>query len=233
MSVQSYSNRFITNFSSNINSIISNVLLFAEARDNLNDNDWKEFYKRLKISYRIVQIITRIGRNKIITNKKYIEKLPASIFSLYELQKIKDEKLLKLIEENKVNSNTTRFDIQKLNGLEVDSPIKKEGTNRFVNVRFSKKNFQIKYLKEFNNDLKNLVKKYSDKISLEIEDFKIEERFEKEKQFLLRRLKHQLDMEKNSNGKDYKKIYDTFKKLFENLGKDTLDESKKILNSYS
>ena len=233
MSVQSYSNRYITNFNSNINSIITNALLFTEARENLNNNDWKEFYKRTKLTYRIIQVLTKIGKNKILTNKKYIDKLPASVFSLYELLKIKDERLIKLIDDNKVNSNTTRFEIQKLNGLETDLIFKKEGTNRFINIRLNKKNFQLKYLKDFSNDLKNLVKKYQDKVLLDVEDFKVEERLEKEKIKLIRRLRHELDMEKqNSEKKDYRKIYNRFKERLENLGKDSLEESKKIFDNY-
>lgn len=233
MSVQSYYNRYITNFNSNINSIIFNSLLFTEARENLNNNDWKEFYKRTKLTYRIIQVLTKIGKNKILTNKKYIDKLPVSVFSLYELLKIKDERLIKLIDDNKVNSNTTRFEIQKLNGLETDSIFKKEGTNRFINIRLNKKNFQLKYLKDFSDDLKSFVKKYQEKISLEVEDFKIDERFEQEKNKLLRKLKFELDMEKqNPEKKDYRKIYNNFKDKLENLGKDTLEESKKILDNY-
>jgi hypothetical protein len=233
MSVQSYSNRYITNFNSNINSIISNAILFTEARENLNNNDWKEFYKRTKLTYRIIQVLTKIGKNKILTNKKHIDKLPASVFSLYELLKIKDEKLVKFIDDNNINSNTTRFEIQKLNGKETDSIFKKEGTNRFINIRLNKKNFQLKYLKDFSNDLKKFVKKYQDKVLLDIEDFKVEERLEKEKTKLIRRLRHELDMEKqNSEKKDYRKIYNNFKDKLENLGKDTLEESKKILDNY-
>jgi hypothetical protein len=233
MSVQSYSNRYITNFNSNINSIITNALLFTEARENLNNNDWKEFYKKTKLTYRIIQVLTKIGKNKVLTNKKYIDKLPSSVFSLYELLKIKDERLIKLIDDNKINSNTTRFEIQKLNGLEIDSILKREGTNRFINIRLNKKSFQLKHLKDFSNDLKNLVKKYQDKVLLDVEDFKVEERLEKEKTKLIRRLRHELDMEKqNSEKKDYRKIYNRFKERLENLGKDSLEESKKILDSY-
>jgi len=233
MSVQSYSNRYITNFNSNINSIITNALLFTEARENLNNNDWKEFYKKTKLTYRIIQVLTKIGKNKVLTNKKYIDKLPSSVFSLYELLKIKDERLIKLIDDNKINSNTTRFEIQKLNGLEIDSILKREGTNRFINIRLNKKSFQLKHLKDFSDDLKNLVKKYQDKVLLDVEDFKVEERLEKEKTKLIRRLRHELDMEKqNSEKKDYRKIYNRFKERLENLGKDSLEESKKILDNY-
>ena len=92
---------------------------------------------------------------------------------------------------------------------------------------------QIKYLKDFTVDLKNLVKKYQDKVLLDVEDFKVEERLEKEKTKLIRRLRHELDMEKqNSEKKDYRKIYNNFKDKLENLGKDTLDEAKKILDTY-
>jgi len=233
MSVQSYSNRYITNFNSNINSIITNALLFTEARENLNNTDWKEFYKKTKLTYRIIQVLTKIGKSKVLTNKKYIDKLPSSVFSLYELLKIKDERLIKLIDDNKISSNTTRFEIQKLNGLEIDSILKREGTNRFINIRLNKKSFQLKHLKDFSNDLKNLVKKYQDKVLLDVEDFKVEERLEKEKTKLIRRLRHELDMEKqNSEKKDYRKIYNRFKERLENLGKDSLEESKKILDSY-
>jgi hypothetical protein len=208
-------------------------LLFTEARENLNNNDWKEFYKKTKLTYRIIQVLTKIGKNKVLTNKKYIDKLPSSVFSLYELLKIKDERLIKLIDDNKINSNTTRFEIQKLNGLEIDSILKREGTNRFINIRLNKKSFQLKHLKDFSNDLKNLVKKYQDKVLLDVEDFKVEERLEKEKTKLIRRLRHELDMEKqNSEKKDYRKIYNRFKERLENLGKDSLEESKKILDNY-
>ena len=40
-------------------------------------------------------------------------------------------------------------------------------------------------------------------------------------------------MEKqNSEKKDYRKIYNRFKERLENLGKDSLEESKKILDNY-
>jgi hypothetical protein len=120
-----------------------------------------------------------------------------------------------------------------LNGLEIDSILKREGTNRFINIRLNKKSFQLKHLKDFSNDLKNLVKKYQDKVLLDVEDFKVEERLEKEKTKLIRRLRHELDMEKqNSEKKDYRKIYNRFKERLENLGKDSLEESKKILDNY-
>ena len=232
--VQTYFSRYIDNFQSNISSIISNAQLFCEARENLNNNDWKEFYKKTKLTYRIVHTLTKIGNNKVITHKKYSERLPISIFSLYELLKLKEDKLIKCIESGHINSNTTRFEIEKIRGGEIDNIIlKKEGTNRFINVRLNNKNFQLKYLKDFTVDLKNLVKKYQDKVLLDVEDFKVEERLEKEKTKLIRRLRHELDMEKqNSEKKDYRKIYNRFKERLENLGKDSLEESKKILDNY-
>ena len=108
--VQTYFSRYIDNFQSNISSIISNAQLFCEARENLNNNDWKEFYKKTKLTYRIVHTLTKIGNNKVITHKKYSERLPISIFSLYELLKLKEDKLIKCIESGHINSNTTRFD---------------------------------------------------------------------------------------------------------------------------
>ena len=35
-----------------------------------------------------------------------------------------------------------------------------------------------------------------------------------------------------SDKKNYKKIYDNYKEQLEKLGKDTLEESKKIFNTY-
>jgi hypothetical protein len=45
------------------------------------------------------------------------------------------------------------------------------------------------------------------------------------------KFKHQKEKQ-NSEKKDYRKIYNNFKDKLENLGKDTLDEAKKILDTY-
>ena len=90
--VQTYFSRYIDNFQSNISSIISNAQLFCEARENLNNNDWKEFYKKTKLTYRIVHTLTKIGNNKVITIyedqinelKKRIELLEQRIEMLIE-----------------------------------------------------------------------------------------------------------------------------------------------------
>lgn len=229
--IQKYISKFVTNYKSNIELIVQNGLLLKDARTDLNDNEWNDLQKNLKLTYRLTQAITRIGKNKILTDAKYYKLLPPNLFSIYELTKLNEQRLLELIRSEKINSNTSRFEIQKLLGLRRPEKIeKKVNTIRYLNIRLHNKNFSLKYLQEIQKDIRNLVSKYKDKVELSLEDFDIEKRFVMEKDILLIKLSGELKREKDK--KNYKKIFESYKERIEKLGKDTLDESKKLFNSY-
>jgi hypothetical protein len=65
--IQKYVSKFITPYQFNIESTIQNGLLLKEARKELDDSEWNDLQKKLKLTYRLTQAITRVGQNKILT----------------------------------------------------------------------------------------------------------------------------------------------------------------------
>ena len=94
--IHKYVSKFITPYQFNIESTIQNGLLLKEARKELDDSEWNDLQKKLKLTYRLTQAITRVGQNKILTNEKYYKSLPPNLFSIYELTKLNENKLLEL-----------------------------------------------------------------------------------------------------------------------------------------
>ena len=225
--------RFITNYQSNIESIVKNAVLLREARTSeskLNDNEWSLLQDKLKLTYRITQIITKIGKNKILTNEKYFNQLPPSIYKIYELTKISEKKLLELLQSKKINPSLSYDEILKVIGLQIRKKFeKKKNTIRFLNIRLDEKNFNLRQLIDIKKDILSTVSKYKNKTELSLEDFNVEKRLQLQKELLLIRFNSDLKM---SDKKDYKRIFDNYKEQLEKLGKDTLEESKKILDTY-
>ena len=82
--IESYISRFITNYQSNIESIVKNAVLLKEARTSekkLNDSEWNTLQKKLNLTYRITQIITKIGKNYLPTKNILISYHP--LFTKY------------------------------------------------------------------------------------------------------------------------------------------------------
>ncbi len=223
--------RFITNYQSNIESIVKNAVLLREARTSeskLNDNEWSLLQDKLKLTYRITQIITKIGKNKILTNEKYFNQLPPSIYKIYELTKISEKKLLELLQSKKINPSLSYDEILKVIGLQIRKKFeKKKNTIRFLNIRLDEKNFNLRQLIDIKKDILSTVSKYKNKTELSLEDFNVEKRLQLQKELLLIRFNSDLKM---SDKKDYKRVFDNYKEQLEKLGKDTLEEVKKISN---
>jgi hypothetical protein len=224
--------RFITNYQSNIESIVKNAVLLREARTSegkLNDKEWNQLQDKLKLTYRITQIITKIGKNRILTNEKYFSQLPPSIYKIYELTKISEKKLLELLQSKKINPSLSYDEILKVIGLQIRKKFeKKKNTIRFLNIRLDEKNFNLRQLIDIKKDILSTVSKYKNKTELSLEDFNVEKRLQLQKELLLIRFNSDLKM---SDKKDYKRVFDNYKEQLEKLGKDTLEESKKLVNN--
>ena len=233
--IQKYVSKFITPYQFNIESTIQNGLLLKEARKELDDSEWNDLQKKLKLTYRLTQAITRVGQNKILTNEKYYKSLPPNLFTIYELTKLNENKLLELLQSNKIKSNTSRVEIQKMCGFDRPPRLeKKENTVRFLNLRLHTKNFSLKYLNDIKKELQTLIVKYKDKVETSLEDFKLDERYLINKKRTLKSLENKLKKDKLFNeGRDYKKIFDIYKVRLEKLGKDSLEEGKKIYNTFN
>jgi len=233
--IEKYISRFITNYQSNIESIVKNAVLLKEARTSeikLNDSEWNTLQKKLNLTYRITQIITKIGKNKVLTNEKYFNQLPPSIYKLYELTRVSEKKLLELLQNKKINPSLSYDEVIKLVGIEKPKKLnvkKKDNTLRFFNIRLDDKRFNLKDLSVIKKDILSLISKHKDKAELTLEDYNVENRLQLQKELTLIKFKSDLKM---SDKKDYKKIYDNYKEQLEKLGKDTLEESKKIFNTY-
>jgi hypothetical protein len=233
--IENYISRFITNYQYNIESIVKNALLLKEARvseTKLTDSEWNTLQKRLNLTYRITQIITKIGKNKILTNEKYFNQLPPSIYKLYELTRASEKKLLELLQNKKINPSLSYDEIIKLVGLEKSQKLndkKKVNTLRFLNIRIDDKKFRLKDLTNIKKDILSLISKHKNSTELTLEDYEVEKRLRLQKELVFIKFRSDLRM---SDKKDYKKIFDNYKEQFEKLGKDTLEESKKILNTY-
>ena len=231
--IDNITSRFITNYQSNIESIVKNAVLLREARTSeskLNDKEWNQLQDKLKLTYRITQIITKIGKNRILTNEKYFSQLPPSIYKIYELTKISEKKLLELLQSKKINPSLSYDEILKVIGLQIPKKYeKKKNTIRFLNIRLDDKNFNLRQLTDIKKDILSILSKYKNKTELSLEDFNVEKRLQLQKELLLIRFNSDLKM---SDKKDYKRIFDNYKEQLEKLGKDTLEESKKILDTY-
>lgn len=234
--IENYISRFITNYQSNIESIVKNAVLLKEARTSeikLNDSEWNTLQKKLNLTYRITQIITKIGKNKVLTNEKYFNQLPPSIYKIYELTRVSEKKLLELLQNKKITSSLSYDEVIKLVGLEKPKKLnvkKKDNTLRFFNIRLDDKRFNLKDLSVIKKDILSLISKHKDKAELTLEDYNVENRLQLQKELTLIKFKSDLKM---SDKKNYKKIYDNYKEQLEKLGKDTLEESKKIFNNYT
>ena len=233
--IEKYISRFITNYQSNIESIVKNAVLLKEARTSeikLNDSEWNTLQKKLNLTYRITQIITKIGKNKVLTNEKYFNQLPPSIYKIYELTRVSEKKLLELLQNKKITPSLSYDEVIKLVGIEKPKKLnvkKKDNTLRFFNIRLDDKRFNLKDLSVIKKDILSLISKHKDKAELTLEDYNVENRLQLQKELTLIKFKSDLKM---SDKKNYKKIYDNYKEQLEKLGKDTLEESKKIFNTY-
>lgn len=104
-----------------IRSIIHIGKLLDEARqyrDSLNPTDgkklWSSFEKKLGFSPANISKYIKIYKHPVLRLKKYEKKLPASIFSLYELSKVAPKNLEVLLFENSISPTLGRSEIVRL-----------------------------------------------------------------------------------------------------------------------
>ena len=67
-----YSKQFKQDYTASTADIIDNSKLLFLAREDLTDKSWKALQHKVKLSERVTQMLTKIGKNKILTQTKYI-----------------------------------------------------------------------------------------------------------------------------------------------------------------
>ena len=227
-----YSKQFKQDYTASTADIIDNSKLLFLAREDLTDKSWKALQHKVKLSERVTQMLTKIGKNKILTQTKYINVLPGTYGAIYQLTKFDDKKLKSILDSGKINSKTTRqqINILRRGNKAIRDVAKKDNTKRFLNIRLSEvKGLSTNAMRSFEKDLSNLVSKYKSKVKLDVEQFNLTKRLEDRKKELLSLLERDLKV-KNANYNAVYKIYEDRLKLFDT---ETIASAKLLLSKYS
>ena len=81
-----YSKQFKQDYTASTADIIDNSKLLFLAREDLTDKSWKALQHKVKLSERVTQMLTKIGKNKILTQTKYINVLPGTLFKIRQMR---------------------------------------------------------------------------------------------------------------------------------------------------
>ena len=95
-----YSKQFKQDYTASTADIIHNSKLLFEAREDLTDKSWKALQHKVGLSERVTQMLTKIGKNKILIQARYINVLPGTYGAIYQLTKFDDKKLKALDDIN-------------------------------------------------------------------------------------------------------------------------------------
>ena len=227
-----YSKQFKQDYTASTADIIDNSKLLFLAREDLTDKSWKALQHKVKLSERVTQMLTKIGKNKILTQTKYINVLPGTYGAIYQLTKFDDKKLKSILDSGKINSKTTRqqINILRRGNKAIRDVAKKDNTKRFLNIRLSEvKGLSTNAMRSFEKDLSNLVSKYKSKVKLDVEQFNLTKRLEDRKKEILSLLERDLKV-KNVNHQQVYRNYEDRLKLFDT---ETIASAKLLLSKYS
>ena len=235
MAYLQYIKQFKQNYIGDKRALIDNCFLLHQANNSLDEDEWKKVYEGIKMNTRVAQQFARIGSNEILISQKYFNMLPNSYNAIYQLTKFTDNELRDLFNKNKINSSTTRKQIDVMRRGEVKSlqSSKKENSGRFVNVRIDDiSKINVKELNSFQSELNKLVKRYSNKIKLYIEDTGATKRYESRQQELLTLFERDLKTEKKKQSPNFKNVMQKYLKSISVFGDDFKKTANTIYKKY-
>jgi len=227
-----WSKKFKQDYTASTADIIHNSKLLFEAREDLTDKSWKALQHKVGLSERVTQMLTKIGKNKILIQARYINVLPGTYGAIYQLTKFDDKKLKALLDSGKINSKTTRqtINILRRGNKAVRDVAKKDNTKRFLNIRLSEvKGLSTNAMRSFEKDLSSLVSKYKSKVKLDVEQFNLTKRLEDRKKELLTLLERDLKV-KNAN---HQQVYRNYEDRLKTFDTETIVTARGLLNKYS
>lgn len=232
--LDAYQSKFKKFYFNNVDDIIENCILLLKAKQELDKEIFESLKKKLNLTTRVAKAFIKIAKNKVVTKESYYKKLPPHLFTILEICKLKEAQIKNFIDNNKINKTSTRFDILVLR--DEAKPINKKSlssTQQYINLRLSKKNFQLNRLKDFENDLQKLINSYKNTVEVETINYEVLNKFNNKKKDLIDEIKFSLSkaVKENKEKKEINDLFNTFKQRLENLGKDTVEESKKIFNT--
>lgn len=235
MSYLKYKKEFNPHYKGNVKVLISNCTSLHIGHSNLDRHEWKRLYRSLNLSERVAQQFVKIGSNEILTNPKYLDTLPSSWSAVYQLTHFIPSKLKTILAKKEVNSSTTRkdIDIMRRGVLSHLPSSKKKNSKKFLNIRIeSEKGIDVEHLDDFENELNKLIKKYSNKINLYVEDNQTSKLLKNRQTELLKLFNDDLKSEKQRKSPDFDKVFRNYKDRFETFGSHFNAKVKETYNKF-
>lgn len=233
MSFLKYKKQFNPHYKGNIKVLINNCITLHKGHSNLDKSEWRRLYESLGLGERMAQQFAKIGSNEYLTQERYIDTLPSSWSAVYQLTKFLPSKLKTILDKKEVNSSTTRKDIDiKRRGVISHLPSsKKKNSNKFLNIRIDgDTGIDVEHLEDFQKDLEKLIKKYSNKVKLYIDDNGTTKRLKERQKELLNLFKDDLTAEKQRKSPDFDKVLRNYKDRFNFFGSEF---NTNVKNTYS
>jgi hypothetical protein len=113
-----------------VESIIETGKLLIEAKCQVGHGNWLEFVeKKLPFGDRTADCLMEIARHPILSNSKFVSKLPPSWGTLHRLTDLDERELEELLENGTINCETTKNDVD-----EQIKRISEEGIYKYENV---------------------------------------------------------------------------------------------------
>ncbi len=122
------------------------------------DELWTDLLNEVELSPSTVTKYIKISTHPILSDKRFIGRIPVSVFSLYELTKLEPVTLQLLIESNEISATSGRSVIESLSKPVVTSKKSSSKQVPLMSLSIPEKDW-IKNYKNFEPELLNLLKK--------------------------------------------------------------------------
>ena len=112
-----------------VESIIETARHLAEAKEGLAYGEWGRMVERLPFGRSTADKLVAIAEDATLTNSEFIPKLPASWGTLYELTKLPEDEVSRLIASERINPDMTHAD-----AAEILKEVREEGVYIYERV---------------------------------------------------------------------------------------------------
>ena len=145
--------------------LISSLRQSAKSRS-ITYKEYKKWCDRNKVKERDATRLVTIGKNKILCS--HSSSCPDSLGTLETLAKIKEDRLQKYFDNNKIDKKTTRKEASiLLEGMRperqkpIASTLVQKSTSPYIDIRIKKGTLDEKAMDRFEKQLSTLVKKFN------------------------------------------------------------------------
>jgi len=133
--------------------------LLIEAKERVSYGAWELLKAKLPFSANTAEQLMKIARNAVISNPAYVQDLPPSWGTLYELTKLPEPLLIEKIENHTISAKTERKEVVKLLGPAPKPKKKRDGKPKYQDDgTYEAQVEEIEGLKAYNAKLLEAVK---------------------------------------------------------------------------